>query len=422
VDVIGKGVTLSPRSPARWYHGWNIVAVCIIMQGAGLGVMANCFSFFLEDWSATFRVPVSTMVLAITLFSFPCAFLAPVAGWVVARFSVRRVMLLGMATVAAGYIGIGFTQHAWQVIAVFVVVLPVGITFSSSITAQSLVSRWFVRRRGLAFSLSATGLVVAGVLYPPLVVALNQALGWRWTWWLSGAFNLVVVCALILLVIRDRPRPDETAYGAGEQEHEHAPADAPELTLRDILSRRNFWIALAGYMPPLMANNAMSVNFAPFAANRGASIAETAALLATFSIAAAVGKLGCGMLADRYGDRIPLMLLGVSSALGLGILVVAGSFVPLAIGFVLLAFGQGAWVMLASCIASEFGARGFSRAYGVASFSSLIGTIPAPLVAWSAEVHHTYVPAVLTFAAGSCAAAGASLLFRDAPRFRRVRT
>jgi predicted MFS family arabinose efflux permease len=189
-------------------------------------------------------------------------------------------------------------------------------------------------------------------------VALNQALGWRWTWWLSGAFNLVFVCTLILLVIRERPRPDENAYGAAQQEHEHV-ATEPDLMLRDILSRRNFWIALAGSMPPLMANNAMSVNFAPFAANRGATVAQTAALLATFSIAAAVGKLGCGVLADRYGDRFPLMLLGLSSALGLAILAVAGSVVPLAIGFVLLAFGQGAWVMLASCIASEFGARGF---------------------------------------------------------------
>jgi len=403
---------LSPRSPVRWYHGWNIVAVCIVMQGAGLGVMANCFSLFLADWSATFRVPISTMVLAITLFSFPCAFMAPAAGWAVARFSAKRVILLGMASVAVGYIAVGFATHAWQVIAIFIVVLPFGISLSSSITAQTLVSRWFVRRRGLAFSLSATGLVVAGVIYPPIVVTLNESLGWRWTWWLSGTFNLVVVCALIFFVIRDQPRPEETAYGATRTSTQAEQASA-DLTLRDILSRRNFWIALVGYLPPMMANNAMSVNFAPFVASRGISMGETAALLATFSIAAALGKLGCGVLADRLGDRIPLMLLGASAALGLGILTVADTAIPLGIGFVLLAFGQGAWVMLASCIATEFGAKGFSRAYGVAAFSSLFGTVPAPIMAWSAEVSGTYAPSVLVFAAGCCAAAGVSLLFRN---------
>jgi len=398
------------RAVMPWYHGWNIVAVCIIAQAAGLGVMANCFSFFLEDWSRAFGVPVSTMVMAITLFSFPCAFLAPVAGWVAGRFSISRTILVGMAVVSASYAAVGFATQAWHVIAVFALCLPIGITFSSSIPAQSLVSRWFVRRRGLAFSLSAIGLVAAGVVYPPLVVRLMESLGWRWTWWIFAAFNLVVVCTLIAWVLRDFPRPDETAYGAHAPENA-ADAASPQMTLRKILSRRNFWITIAACLPPMMANSAMSVNLAPFVADRGLAMNEAATLLALFSVSAAVGKLSCGLLADRYGNRVPLFLMAASSTIGLVLLALAHGSLALGVAYVLLALGQGAMVMAASCIASEFGSHGFSRAYGFFNFSALIGTVPAPMVAYAAEVTHSYVPAVLILAGLCSAAMVASLLF-----------
>lgn len=401
------------RTATSWYHGWNIVVVCIIAQAAGLGVMANCFSFFLEDWSKAFGVPVSTMVMAITLFSFPCAFLAPLAGWVADRFSISKTIFVGMAVVSASYAAVGFATQAWHVIAIFTLFLPVGITFSSSIPAQSLVSRWFVRRRGFAFSLSAIGLVAAGVIYPPLVVSLMESLGWRWTWWIFGAFNLLVVCTLIAWVLRDFPRPDETAYGAHDRANARE-ADSPQMTLREILSRKNFWITMAACLPPTMANSAMSVNLAPFVAERGLAMDEAATLLALFSVSAAVGKLGCGLLADRYGNRVPLFLMAASSALGLVLLAFAHGSLALGTAYVLLALGQGAMVMVASCIASEFGSHGFSRAYGFFNFSALIGTVPAPMVAYAAEVTHSYVPAVLILA-GLCSAATIAALF-FAPR------
>jgi Arabinose efflux permease len=397
------------RTATPWYHGWNIVAVCIVAQAAGLGVMANCFSFFLADWSAAFRVPVSTMVLAITLFSFPCAFFAPVAGWAVDRFSVSRIILVGMAVVAASYAAIGFATQAWHVIAIYILFLPIGITCSSSIPAQSLVSRWFVRWRGFAFSLSAIGLVAAGVIYPPVVVRLMETLGWRWTWWIFAAFNLVVVCALILWVLRDSPRLDETAYGAQAAEGA-AGAETARMTLGEILSRRNFWITMAACLPPLMGNSAMSVNLAPFVAERGLALDEAATLLALFSVSAALGKLACGVLADRFGNRVPLFLMGASCTIGLVLLAFAHGRIALGIAYMLLALGQGSMVMVASCIASEFGTQGFSRAYGFFNFSALFGTVPAPMVAYAAEVTHTYVPSVLTLA-GLCLAGTLAGLF-----------
>jgi hypothetical protein len=38
------GPDLSAR---RYYHGWNIVGMCVAVQVAALGLTLNCFSLFL---------------------------------------------------------------------------------------------------------------------------------------------------------------------------------------------------------------------------------------------------------------------------------------------------------------------------------------------------------------------------------------
>jgi len=92
-----------------WYHGWNVVAVCVLSQVAALGVATNCFSFFLEPWSRDFGMPMSTLTLSITLFSVSCAVLAPIAGRVCERYSVRCVFVIATLGVVLFHVLIGAT-------------------------------------------------------------------------------------------------------------------------------------------------------------------------------------------------------------------------------------------------------------------------------------------------------------------------
>jgi hypothetical protein len=47
-------------APTRgWYHGWNIIAVCILSQVAANGLTYNTYSLFLRDWSAQLHAPIS---------------------------------------------------------------------------------------------------------------------------------------------------------------------------------------------------------------------------------------------------------------------------------------------------------------------------------------------------------------------------
>ena len=397
-----------------WYHGWNIVGICVLLQMTVLGVMANCFSFFLEGWSRDFHQPISLFVLAIAIFTIPCAVLAPIAGMAVERWPLRRVMLLGYVGVATCYVLIGFAPNGWTIFLVYALLLPPTVTASTGIPSQTLVSRWFVKRRAFAFSLSALGLVLAGVLYPPIVVRLIDSVGWRATWWIFGAFNLAVIGALAWLVLRDRPAPGEgTAYLEGEDHHVLEDRGST-ITLGQIARRRNFWLVVLCFVPAMAANSVLGNNFAPFGKERGVDVATIAGLMAAYNVAATAGKLGSGWLADRLGNRLPLLLLTGSATAGALLLTFAHGPAAITVGAILLGASQGMWVMLASCIASEFGSRDFPRAYGFASAATLFTTITAPAVAYSAEVTGSYTPGFLAITATCVVGVVAAFLYRDA--------
>jgi len=404
------------RLKTPWYHGWNIVGMCVLMQMTVLGVMVNCFSFFLEGWSRDFQQPISLFVLAISVFSIPAACCMPFTGWVLERWSLSRVMLTGYLGVAAAYLLIGFAPNGWAVVLVYVLLLPPAVTASAGIPSQTLVSRWFVKRRGFAFSLSALGLVLAGVLYPPLVVRMIDSFGWRATWWAFGAFNCVVIGTLAWLVLRDRPGPlDGTAYLGGE-DHHALEETGSTIGFREIARRRNFWLAVLCFVPAVAAYNVLSNNFAPYAKERSVDVATVAQLVVAFNIAATAGKLGSGWLADRLGNRLPLLLLTTAGAAGALILTFAHGATGITIGAILLGASQGMWVMLASCLASEFGSRDFPRAYGFACITTVLTAATAPMVAYSAELTGGYTGGFIATTLSCVVGMIAAFLYRDARR------
>jgi hypothetical protein len=74
--------------PGGWYHGWNIVAVCILLQAVANGLTYNAFSLFLPDWAVELHAPVSQLHLAIAAMALLAAFSAP--EWAYWRTDSRR--------------------------------------------------------------------------------------------------------------------------------------------------------------------------------------------------------------------------------------------------------------------------------------------------------------------------------------------
>ena len=234
-----------PHRRLGYYYGWNIVIACVLSQLAALGVTVNCFSLFVHGWSAEFHTPVSQLALAIALLSLGCSVVATPAGVAIEKRPARWVFGLGLAAIVLAMVMVGFATAGWQIVAVYAVVLPAAVTFSSAIPAQALVTRWFVRKRATAMGLCAFGLALAGVVFPPIITQLLPTLGWRETWWLFAGLIGLVIGPLVLFILRDRPTPEEAIFYIPAEAHE---PPGPGVPFRAVLSRPRFWVILAVFL------------------------------------------------------------------------------------------------------------------------------------------------------------------------------
>ncbi len=403
------------RRHARYYHGWNVVAVCVLAQVAALALTINCFSLFLKGWSSEFHIPISTLAFSVTLFSLTVVVVAPVVGALADRIAARRLFAGALIGLCAFHLLLTRISAGWQIVALYALVLPVLVTFSGSITAQALVSRWFVRRTGLAMGLTAFGLALSGVVFPPIIVAALPAMGWRGIWAIGAALIALVALPLAWLVLHDRPADDDPFGYVVPTPGTLDPA--PPLTVRDVMRRRNFWIIIGAFVPMQFVGIVMQIDLAPIVESRGFSAQIAGGLLSAMSVAALASKLGSGLLADRFGNRLPMLLVGSATTLGMVLVTLAGGSLPmLAIGIVLVGISQGAWTLVASASAREFGAQGFGRAFGLVCATSPIGSLGPPIVARIAESGAGYVPGLIGTALVALAGTGIAGLLNERSR------
>jgi MFS family permease len=380
--------------PRSWYHGWNIVAVCLLAQVVANGLTYNTFSLFLRGWAADLHTPLSSLQLPIFAMVLVCSLLSPLAGSMADRYPARWLIACGLLGMALFQCLLSFATAGWQFLALYGLLASPALTFSTAVIANPLISRWFVRRRGLALGISGIGM--AGIILPPLIAELLPPLGWRTIWRLGAAVIAFVAVPIVLLLIRDRPGEPEGAYYLSGADHAasldpHA-AGGSGLMWRDVLGRRTFWLVVAIYLPFLALYGACGQNLAPFVASRGQTPQFAATLLSVLSATHVAATLALGLIADRFGSRYALVGLALVVAGGGTLMALGGSSASIVIACGLIGMGGAVYPPITISLANEFGANSVGKAFGLASFFLPIMAVAPFIVARTQEASGSYTP------------------------------
>ena len=93
--------------------------------------------------------------------------------------------------------------------------------------AQVLVNRWFIKKRGRALGIVATGVPIGVLVFSPLSQYLVLTWGWRATLWFWAAIIAVVLLPAALLV-RNKPEDMGLLPDGVSPQQETAPHHLPE--------------------------------------------------------------------------------------------------------------------------------------------------------------------------------------------------
>jgi len=160
------------------------------------------------------------------------------------------------------------------------------------------ISHWFVRRRGLAVVVVASGNYFAGTIWPFLMSLTIPVIGWRETY---AGIGVIVAAALLPLVLMMRRRPSATVFDQAEAATEAARADvgiSPRLLLV-LLVLAGFSCCVAMSMP--------QVHIVAYCGDLGYGAARGAQMLSLMLACGILSRLISGAICDRIGGLRTVM-------------------------------------------------------------------------------------------------------------------
>ena len=234
---------------------------------------------------------------------------SPFVGALVDRLGPRRLLLLGGGLLVLGLIGSAMVSALWQVIALYGIVMTIGSNCLGLVVFVPLLSRQFVRRRGMAISIVQSANGFARAISAPLVQLGVSGIGWRPTYLVQAAMMALVVLPLAAVFRRVDPVPRRGVESAAARD-DTAPADPPRAgwTLAEAARTPHFWLLFAVYLFTGLGSFFVSLHQLAFAIDIGFDRIYAAGVLGMGALLAVVGTIVTGTLSDYIGREVSAIL------------------------------------------------------------------------------------------------------------------
>ncbi|MEN9760255.1 MAG: hypothetical protein RI906_81 [Pseudomonadota bacterium] len=311
-----------------------------------------------------------------------------VLGRLADRWGVWMPLLVGGLCLGVGFILGGMSGSLWQfslIQGVLIGMLGSSASFGPLMADTSL---WFLRRRGIAVALCASGNYLAGTLWPPVVQMLVEDWGWRQTQIAIGIFCLVTMAPLSLLLRRRAPgtepvfasavpHADAQAAGAAISKIDASPlAQAPSSNPRPLGLAPNVLqtlLCIAG-VACCVAMAMPQVHIVAYCTDLGFGAARGAQMLSVMLASGVVSRLLFGLICDRIGGLRTLFLGSALQAVALVMFLPFQDMVSLFLVSAMFGLFQGGIVPSYAIVIREyFPAAVAATRVGVVLSSTLIG-------------------------------------------------
>ncbi len=406
------------RKPGVFYGYW-IVLVAFFACFLHSGCAFYAVPLFVKSLQNDFGWGRGEIMLGITVLYLSMAVTSPFVGRMVERHAANKIMATGALIAGLGFFLLSGMQNLWLLYAGWAVV---GIAQAAigQIPASSVVSNWFIKRRGTAIGLMGIGVGAGGFVLAPIVGGyLIPNFGWRESFMALGLLNFLFI-PFALLVIKTKPAdmglfPDNMETSESSSKAKSAPYQG--LTLRMALTTSAFWLIAVSFLLSQFSESSVVQNQVPFLEDTGFPVTMAAAALGAVGLGSAAGKFLFGWLCDHIPAKYACFI-GISlQAAGIVVLIninSASSMVVIWLYAIVMGLGVGSWLPTISMLTStNFGVAHYSAIFGIITFAQLVGTATGPLMTgFMYDAMKTYRPAFIILAALYVIAIPAILLVR----------
>jgi MFS family permease len=305
---VRKRAAVIPRSPALTGevdspYAWFRLGVSVLLCTIG-GVAMWSVVVALPAVQAEFGVARGSASLPYTLTMIGTATGNIVVGRLVDRIGIVWPLRVAAVMLCLGYVAASLSQNLPEFALASGLLMAL---FGSSVTFGPLmadVSRWFIRRRGVAVSICAAGSYLSGTIWPPVVQHFIAEIGWRQTHAWIGGFCLLTILPLSWF-LRRTPVASTVPGRAGAARVFGGTIPGLSLgSVQTLLCVAGVCCCVAMAMP--------QVHLVAYCSDLGYGPAHGAQMLSVMLIFGIVSRVGSGFIADRIGGLRTLLLGSVA--------------------------------------------------------------------------------------------------------------
>jgi MFS family permease len=236
---------------------------------------------------------------------------SPFVGALVDRLGPRRLLLLGGGLLILGLAASAYVTALWQITLLYGVVMTLGANCLGLVVFVPLLSRHFVRRRGMAISIVQSANGFARAVSAPLVQLTILGIGWRTTYLVQAALMAAVVLPLAALFRRADPVAPAATDGPVPEDGSPAMpevAPRPGWTLSEAARTPHFWLLFLVYLFTGLGSFFVSLHQLAFAIDIGFDRVYAAEVLGMGAFLSVFGTIVTGTLSDYVGREISAIL------------------------------------------------------------------------------------------------------------------
>lgn len=363
-------------SGRRWFQ---LIAGVICMMA--IANIQYSWTLFVPDIVKTFGWSRASVQSSFTIFIVTQVLSTPIVGYLIDRFGLRPVILLGGLTGGLSWvIDSGASSLAGFYFGSFIGGIGAGCVNACAVNSAL---KWFPDRRGLAVGLMAAG-YGSGTLFTVIPIAnMIQSSGFARTFFVYGLIQGAII--IIAGLFMRSPKPGQVTYSTivSQSHRDYSLGEALRTPVLWVLMAMFACVATGGLMAVAQLS-LIAQDFGIKDVQVSIGIVTMAALpfaLIVDRITNGISRPLFGWISDHIG-REPTMLLAFTlEAIGVFTLATFGRhpavFIALS-GLVFLAWGE-IYSLFGATIGDAFGTRDIGKIYGILFLSAGFASFFVPI-------------------------------------------
>ena len=354
-----------------FFYGWTVLFAAgssMVVRNSAASLTLAVFIFPMSEdlgWSRTL------IAGAASLGGLVATVASPVVGWALDRYGARviltgSVLILGLSTVSL----------AWATVPIaFYLAYGLGrVIFSSplNIGPSVVVSRWFVRRRGLATGFLFLSHSLGMITFPLIAGLVIKYRGWEDAWIVLGVLVWILALGPVSMLVRQTPEevgllpdgdPPKSQVGGAETS---AVTEEQNWTLREAARTPTLWLLAMATGSLFLLQSGTNIHQGAYFLDQGLGVGVSAATLSLNAVFTGVGSIFWGWLVDRVPVRFTYAGVALMMAVALILFPMADTTVEaLIVASIFGAAVGGILVVPVVAYADYFGRHSLSAIRGV---------------------------------------------------------